>query len=116
MRPHLCPLGRRALYGDAHVLEGYVLTPLLVRTTVRFPPAYTLAAQAVLGTIYGVAGLTFATPILIVGTVLVKKLYIDRREAREARADTLRASRKAEGPRMRTHFATSTSRPEASRS
>jgi predicted PurR-regulated permease PerM len=66
------------LFLAAHVLEGYILTPFLVRTTVRFPPAYTLAAQAVLGAIYGAVGLTFATPILIVGTVLVKKLYIER--------------------------------------
>ncbi len=81
------------LFTVAHILEGYVLTPLLVRTTVRFPPAYTLAAQAVLGAIYGVAGLTFATPILIVATVLVRKLYIDRREARDAPAPATPASR-----------------------
>jgi predicted PurR-regulated permease PerM len=84
------------LFTAAHILEGYVLTPLLVRTTVRFPPAYTLAAQAVLGAIYGVAGLTFATPIMIVGTVLVKKLYIDRREAREARRTAARDSSRGE--------------------
>lgn len=68
------------LFTVAHILEGYVLTPLLVRTTVRFPPAYTLAVQTLLGAVYGVAGLTFATPILIVGTVLVKTLYLERRD------------------------------------
>ena len=85
------------LFTAAHILEGYVLTPLLVRTTVRFPPAYTLAAQAVLGAVYGVAGLTFATPILIVGTVFVRKLYIERREAREARARSRISARPARG-------------------
>jgi predicted PurR-regulated permease PerM len=73
------------LFTSAHILEGYVLTPLLVRTTVRFPPAYTLAAQAVLGAIYGVIGLTFATPVMIVATVLFRKFYIERRDARDAR-------------------------------
>jgi predicted PurR-regulated permease PerM len=76
------------LFTTAHILEGYVLTPLLVRRTVRFPPAYTLGAQVVLGALYGAIGLTFATPIMIIGTVLVRKLYIDRRDAREARIGT----------------------------
>jgi predicted PurR-regulated permease PerM len=96
------------LFTVAHILEGYVLTPLLVRTTVRFPPAYTLAAQAVLGSIYGVPGLTFATPILIVGTVLVKKLYLERRDARQARqARQAREARQATEARA--------ARPSASR-
>ncbi len=57
------------------------LGPLLVRTTVRIPPAYTLAAQLLLGTIFGAMGLTFATPILIVATVLVKQPYLNRSSA-----------------------------------
>jgi predicted PurR-regulated permease PerM len=69
------------LFTAVHILEGYVLTPLLVRSTVRFPPAYTLASQVVLGAIFGVAGLTFATPVMIVATILVKYLYVDRMAA-----------------------------------
>jgi predicted PurR-regulated permease PerM len=68
------------LFTAIHMLEGYVLTPLLVRRAVRFPPGYTLSAQVVLGAIYGVAGLTFATPTLVISAVLVKQLYIDRRD------------------------------------
>ncbi len=49
-----------------HVIEGYVLTPLLAKTAVRFPPATTLASQAVLSTLLGPLGLTFATPLLVV--------------------------------------------------
>ena len=72
------PIWVAILFTGVHILEGYVLTPLLVQTTVRFPPGYTLAAQVVLGSIFGVAGLTFATPVMIVGTVLVRRLYVER--------------------------------------
>lgn len=71
-------MGVALLFTGAHVLEGYVLTPLLVRTTVRIPPGYTLSAQILLGSIFGVAGLTFATPITILATVLVRRLYVAR--------------------------------------
>ncbi|HEY6463716.1 MAG TPA: AI-2E family transporter [Polyangiaceae bacterium] len=74
--------GVAVLFTIAHVLEGYVLTPFLVRTTVRIPPGYTLAAQILLGSIFGIAGLTFATPITILGTVLVQRLYIERQQRR----------------------------------
>lgn len=59
-------LGVGALFTALHVIEGYVLTPLLARATVHLPPAITLASQAVLGTLAGAIGLTFSTPLLIV--------------------------------------------------
>jgi predicted PurR-regulated permease PerM len=54
------------LYLGVHIIEGYVLTPLIARQAVRFPPAYTLAAQLVFGGLFGVLGLTFATPLCVV--------------------------------------------------
>src|SRR5262249_4859119 len=41
----------------------------------RFPPAYVLALHVVLGAVFGGLGLTFATPVMIVVTVLVRALY-----------------------------------------
>jgi predicted PurR-regulated permease PerM len=70
----------------AHVIEGYLLTPALTRGTVRFPPAFTLAVQLLLGAFFGVAGLTFATPLAVVGTVVVKKLYVEDHLADKARS------------------------------
>jgi predicted PurR-regulated permease PerM len=49
-----------------HVIEGYVLTPLLAKTAVKFPPATTLASQGVLSALLGPLGLTFATPLMVV--------------------------------------------------
>jgi predicted PurR-regulated permease PerM len=70
-------VGVAVLFTVAHVIEGYILTPLLVRSTVRIPPGYTLSAQLLLGSIFGAAGLTFATPVTILATVLVKRLYVE---------------------------------------
>jgi predicted PurR-regulated permease PerM len=79
------------LFTVAHIIEGYLLTPLLVRTTVKFPPGYTLGAQVLLGAVFGVAGLTFATPVMITATVLVRDLYVEPRGQREKRDATHRS-------------------------
>jgi predicted PurR-regulated permease PerM len=54
-----------AVYTVLHVIEGYVLTPLLSRAAVRLPPAFTLASQVLLGVLLGPLGLTFSTPLLV---------------------------------------------------
>ncbi|HET9930224.1 MAG TPA: AI-2E family transporter, partial [Polyangiaceae bacterium] len=48
-----------------HVIEGYVLTPLLARVAVHFPPAFAVASQAIFGVLLGPLGLTFSTPLLV---------------------------------------------------
>jgi predicted PurR-regulated permease PerM len=82
------------VFTAVHILEGYVLTPFLVRTTVKFAPAYTLAAQVVLGAIFGVVGLTFATPAMIVLTIVVRRLYVEapRHQAPTTALDPARSS------------------------
>jgi predicted PurR-regulated permease PerM len=69
------------LYLVVHIVEGYLLTPLIARASVHIPPAYTLSGQLVLGGIFGVLGLTFATPVMVVVVVLVCSL---RQEAARA--------------------------------
>jgi len=66
-----------AVFTVAHVLEGYVITPLVTRRMVRLAPAYTLAGQAVMGTLFGVMGLTLATPFLVVASMFVRALYVE---------------------------------------
>jgi predicted PurR-regulated permease PerM len=65
------------VFAVAHLVEGYFLTPIITRGTVRFPPAFTLGVQLFFGAIFGVVGLTFATPVTVIGAVLVKKLYVE---------------------------------------
>lgn len=64
-----------------HVIEGYVLTPLLAKSTVRIPPAYGLASQVVLSALVGPLGLTFSTPLLVVVATLYQELRAHRVEA-----------------------------------
>lgn len=60
-------VGVLIVYSVLHVVEGYVLTPLLARASVRLPPAITLSGQVLLAALVGTLGLTFATPLLVVG-------------------------------------------------
>ncbi|MDB5795059.1 MAG: family transporter [Noviherbaspirillum sp.] len=56
--------------------EGYLLQPLVERKTVSLPPALTIAAQVLLGALFGLAGVALATPLVAVITVLVIMLYV----------------------------------------
>ncbi len=60
-----------------HVLEGYVLFPLIQRRAVHLPPALTLVAQVLLGELLGVLGLFVAAPLTVVAVVLLKMLYVE---------------------------------------
>lgn len=66
------------LYTLIQSLEGYVLTPLVQRATVFLPPAVTLIAEAVMGTLFGVMGIVVATPVAAILLVVVRELYIRR--------------------------------------
>jgi len=60
------------LFTGLHVIEGYVLTPLLARATVRLPPGVTLACQLLLGAAAGALGLMLSTPLLVVAVCAVQ--------------------------------------------
>jgi predicted PurR-regulated permease PerM len=66
------------LYLGVHIIEGYVLTPLLAKKAVHLPPAYVLAGQMTMGVLYGAMGLTFSTPLIVVIVVVVQMLYVER--------------------------------------
>ena len=59
----------------AHVVEGYIVVPLIQHRLVYLPPALILAWQFVMDLFLGTTGVTFATPLMVVGMVLIKKLY-----------------------------------------
>jgi predicted PurR-regulated permease PerM len=60
-----------------HILEGYVLTPLVQKRAVHLPPALTILSQVLMTTLFGFMGLVLATPIAAGGLVLVKRIYLD---------------------------------------
>ncbi len=63
------------LYLIAHVVEGYIVVPLVQHRLVYLPPAVILTSQLFMHAFAGAAGLTFATPMLVVAMVLIKRLY-----------------------------------------
>ena len=65
------------LYIGIQQIEGNLLTPLVHRYTVSLPPALTLVAVVVIGTLFGFVGILVATPLLAVIIVLIKMLYVE---------------------------------------
>jgi predicted PurR-regulated permease PerM len=66
-----------ALYLGLHILEGYVLLPLVQRHAVLMPPALTLVLQVLLGDLLGMMGLFVAAPLTASAVVLLKMLYVE---------------------------------------
>ena len=66
-----------ALYVGVHLVEGYILVPMVQRRVVHLPPALTLSAQVILGFLAGFMGLLFATPLVAAGLVIVRMVYIE---------------------------------------
>jgi predicted PurR-regulated permease PerM len=65
------------LYLFLHILEGYVLLPLVQRRAVLLSPALTLVMQVLLGDLLGIMGLFVAAPLTVVVVVLLKMLYVE---------------------------------------
>jgi len=63
------------VYLIAHVIEGYILVPLIQHRMVFLPPAMILATQFLMEIFAGIVGVTFATPLMVVAMVLIKNLY-----------------------------------------
>lgn len=64
------------VYLGAHVIEGYLLMPLVQQRAVSIPPGYLLICQALGGVIAGMLGVMLATPIALVIAVIVQVGYV----------------------------------------
>jgi predicted PurR-regulated permease PerM len=65
------------LYLFLHVLEGYLLGPLIQRKAVLLVPALTLVMQVLLSELWGLLGLFVAAPLAVTLVVLLKMLYVE---------------------------------------
>lgn len=65
------------LYLTVQIIESYILQPLVQQRAVSLPPAITLSAQILIGTIFGLIGLIFATPLTVVLLNLTQMLYVE---------------------------------------
>ena len=58
-------------------VEGHVLMPLVQKWAVELPPVLGIAAAVVFGALFGIIGVLFATPMMVVFVTLVRKLYVE---------------------------------------
>jgi len=60
------------LFLGIHVLESYILTPMLQRQALEIPPATLFAFQILLGVVFGIWGLALALPLMAVVKVIME--------------------------------------------
>src|SRR6185312_11714437 len=65
------------LYLGIHVLDGYILVPLVQRRMVHLLPAVTLTAQLILGILWGLLGIAVATPMAAALMTLIEMGYVE---------------------------------------
>lgn len=54
-----------------------VLGTLIDKWAVMLPPVLTILAVVIVGALFGIPGMIVAAPLMIVVTILVRKLYIE---------------------------------------
>ena len=64
------------LYLGVQTLESAAVSPVVQQRLILMPPALIFVGQLVIGSYTGLLGLTLATPIVAIGMVLVKMLYV----------------------------------------
>lgn len=65
-----------ALYLGLHIVEGYVLAPLIQKRAVSIAPGFLLSAQVLGGAVAGIFGVALATPIALTIAVIVQLGYV----------------------------------------
>lgn len=56
--------------------EGFVITPLVQQRMVHMPPALTIGAEVLAGTLFGPIGVIVSVPLAVAAMVLVERLYV----------------------------------------
>ncbi|GAC1339618.1 MAG: AI-2E family transporter [Bradyrhizobium sp.] len=74
------------LFLGIHVMESYILTPMLQRQALEIPPATLFAFQILLGVVFGVWGLALALPLVAVVKVIIEHFKADEGSAEPAAA------------------------------
>lgn len=58
-------------------VEGSLLMPMVQRWAVDLPPVLGIVSSVVFGVLFGIVGVLFATPLMVVVMTLVKQLYVE---------------------------------------
>jgi predicted PurR-regulated permease PerM len=76
------------VYVGVHLVEGYLVQPLIMRRAVEIRPALLLFGQGVFGAIFGLLGTIVATPMLVCIQALAEYLWVERRVGKEPKVET----------------------------
>ena len=68
-----------AVYVGVHLVEGYLVQPIVMRRAVEIRPALLLFGQGVFGAVFGLMGTIVATPLLVCAQILTEYLWVERR-------------------------------------
>lgn len=60
-----------ALFIGVHIMESYILTPIIQRQALDIPPATLFAFQILLGEVFGIWGLALALPLMAIAKVMI---------------------------------------------
>lgn len=65
------------LYTAIQQFESNAMLPLIQKRAVALPPVLTVTATVAFGLLFGFAGVLLATPLIVVGIVMVRLLYVE---------------------------------------
>ncbi|MFN3526915.1 MAG: AI-2E family transporter [Paracoccus sp. (in: a-proteobacteria)] len=65
------------LFVVIQLIDGEIILPMIQRFAVSLPPAMTVVAIMAFSSLFGIGGVLLATPLLVVGIVLVRRIYIE---------------------------------------
>lgn len=68
------------LYAILHVIEGYILVPLVMHEREHLPPPLVVLSIMVFGTLFGILGVVLAVPLGTVGYVWLTETVYKKRE------------------------------------
>jgi predicted PurR-regulated permease PerM len=71
------------VYTGIHIIEGYLVEPLIMARAVKLKPAVLLVSVGVMSAIFQIPGVVVATPLLVCAQALVDYLWVERSLAKE---------------------------------
>lgn len=66
------------VYLLVHIVEGYIVEPIVMKRAVTIHPAILLLWQVTMGTLFGLAGFVVATPLYVCVKIALDHLYVER--------------------------------------
>lgn len=72
------------VYFCVHIIEGYIVSPYVMKHAIQLRPAFLLFWQALMGTLFGIIGVIVATPLLACLKAWVGFSYIECKLGKEA--------------------------------